>query len=68
MVVKSSVLLKYLKEAGRTKVYDPSDAGYTFPERFERSCQWQKKWEDLDIPETSARITFDITSGKLTWP
>jgi hypothetical protein len=60
MVVKSSVLLKYLKEAGRTRVYDPLDAGYTFPERFKRSCQWQKNWEDLDILETSARITFDL--------
>jgi hypothetical protein len=35
-VVRSSVLLKYLKEAGRTGVYDPLDAGFTFPERFER--------------------------------
>lgn len=59
-VVKSSVLLKYLKEAGRTGVYDPLDAGSTFPERFERLRLWQKSWEDLDIPETSARITFDL--------
>lgn len=59
-VVKSSVLLKYLKEAGRSGVYDPLDAGFTFPERFERLRLWQKSWEDLDIPETSARITFDL--------
>ena len=59
-VVKSSVLLKYLKEAGRTGVYDPLDAGFTFPERLERLRLWQKNWEDLDIPDTSARITFDL--------
>jgi F-box domain len=59
-VVKSSVLLKYLKEAGRTGVYDPLDAGFTFPERFERLRLWQKNWEDLEMPETSARITFDL--------
>jgi hypothetical protein len=59
-VVKSSVLLKYLKEAGRTGVYDPLDAGYTFPERLERLRSWQKNWENLDIPDTSARITFDL--------
>lgn len=59
-VVKSSALLKYLKEAGRAGVYDPLDAGFTFPERFERLRLWQKSWEDLDIPETSARITFDL--------
>ena len=59
-VVKSSVLLKYLKEAGRTGVYDPLDAGFTFPERIERLRLWQKSWEELDIPETSARLTFDL--------
>ena len=41
-------------------MYDPLDAGYTFPERFERLHLWQKNWEDLDIPESSARITFDL--------
>ncbi|KAF8474371.1 hypothetical protein DFH94DRAFT_126431 [Russula ochroleuca] len=59
-VVRSSVLLKYLKEAGRTGVYDPLDAGFTFPERLERLRLWQKNWENLDIPDTSARITFDL--------
>ena len=59
-VVKSSVLLKYLKEAGRTGVYDPLDRGFTFPERLERLRLWEKNWEDLDIPDTSARITFDL--------
>ncbi|KAH9953166.1 hypothetical protein BC827DRAFT_1273750 [Russula dissimulans] len=59
-VVKSSVLLMYLKIAGRTGVYDPLATGFTFPERFERLRRWEKSWEDLDIPETSARITFDL--------
>lgn len=59
-VVRSSVLLKYLKEAGRTGVYDPLDAGFTIPERLERLRLWEKNWETLDIPETSARITFDL--------
>jgi hypothetical protein len=59
-VVNSSVLLKYLKEAGRTGVYDPLDAGFTFPERLEKLRLWQKSWEDLDIPEISGRITFDL--------
>jgi len=49
-VVKSSVLLKYLKEAGRTGVYDPLDAGFTFPERYERLHLWQKSWEDIWSP------------------
>ncbi|KAI9509103.1 hypothetical protein F5148DRAFT_808787 [Russula earlei] len=59
-VVKSSFLLKYLKEAGRTGVFDPLDTGFTFPERLERLRLWEKSWEDLDIPESSARITFDL--------
>jgi hypothetical protein len=59
-VVKNSVLLKYLKEAGRTGVYDPLDAGFTIPERLERLRLWEKSWENLDIPETSSRITFDL--------
>ena len=59
-VVKNSFLLKYLKEAGRTGVYDPLDAGFTFPERLERLRRWEKSWENLDIPETSMRITFDL--------
>jgi hypothetical protein len=59
-VVKSSVLLRYLKEAGRTGVYDPLDAGFTIPERLESLRHWEKSWENLDIPETSARITFDL--------
>ena len=59
-VVKNSVLLKYLKEAGRTGVYDPLDAGFTIPERLERLRLWEKNWQNLDIPDTSARITFDL--------
>lgn len=59
-VVKSSVLLKYLKEAGRTGVYDPLDAGFTIPERLEKLRLWEKNWQNLDIPDTSARITFDL--------
>jgi hypothetical protein len=61
-VVKNSFLLKYLKEAGRTGVYDPLDAGCTFPERLERLRRWEKSWENLDIPETSLRITFELDS------
>jgi F-box-like len=59
-VVKNSFLLKYLKEAGRTGVYDPLDAGFTFPERLEKLHRWEKSWENLDIPDTSTRITFDL--------
>ncbi|KAI0252569.1 hypothetical protein BJV78DRAFT_1201633 [Lactifluus subvellereus] len=59
-VVKNSFRLKYLKEAGRTGVYDPLDAGFTFPERLERLRNWEKSWQNLDIPETSTRITFDL--------
>src|SRR6266702_762128 len=59
-VVKNSVLLKYLKEAGRTGVYDPLTPGLTFPERIEKLRRWEKAWEDLDIPETTARVTFDL--------
>jgi len=59
-VVKSSVLLKYLKIAGRTGVYHRLATGLTFPERVDRLRVWEQSWEDLDIPETSARITFDL--------
>ncbi|KAH9027579.1 hypothetical protein EDB84DRAFT_1563384 [Lactarius hengduanensis] len=59
-VIKNSVLLKYLKEAGRTGVYDPLTPGLTFPERIEKLRRWEKAWEDLDIPETTARVTFDL--------
>ena len=59
-VVKNSVQLKYLKEAGRTGVYDPLTPGLTFPERIEKLRRWEKSWEDLNIPETTARITFDL--------
>ncbi len=59
-VVKNSVLLKYLKHAGRTGVYDPLTPGLTFPERTDKLRRWEKVWEDLDIPETTARVTFDL--------
>ncbi|KAH9957069.1 hypothetical protein BGW80DRAFT_231510 [Lactifluus volemus] len=59
-VVKNSFLLKYLKEAGRTGVYDPIDPGFTVPERLEKLHSWEKSWENLDIPDTSTRITFDL--------
>jgi hypothetical protein len=59
-VVKNSVQVKYLKEAGRTGVYDPLTPGLTFPERIEKMRRWEKAWEDLNIPETTARITFDL--------
>jgi hypothetical protein len=59
-IVKNSVRLKYLKEAGRTGVYDPLTPGLTFPERIEKLRQWERAWEDLDIPEAVARVTFDL--------
>jgi hypothetical protein len=59
-VVKNSFLLKYLKEAGRAGVYDPLDAGFTFPERLDSLHRWEKSWQNLDIPETSTRITFEL--------
>jgi F-box domain len=59
-VVKNSFLLKYLKEAGRTGVYDPIDPGFTVPERLEKLHSWEKSWENLDIPDASTRITFDL--------
>ena len=59
-IVKNSFQLKYLKEAGRSGVYDPLTPGLTFPERIEKLRRWEKAWEDLNIPETTARITFDL--------